>query len=144
LTEGDVSDGTRPGQDTKTRIPFTAEAGDGVDDVDSAREFEYVGAHNGFGVPGKDDGWFGFVLGSGWAASGAADDFDGGAVGGCGRVFLVGGGRAVGFLGVGVCELKVVVVVGGGEVRRRVLVVEFGEEVGIAILVFHEFSFHDD
>lgn len=90
LTESDVSDGSRTGKDADSHVLATTELRDGFDDVVSSRDFENVGTHNGFGVSGNDNGWFGLVLGSGWATPGTPDDLYGSTIAGRGFGLVVG------------------------------------------------------
>lgn len=47
MTESDVSNGSGAGENAEADIFAAAEAGDGLDDVASSRDFENVGAHRG-------------------------------------------------------------------------------------------------
>lgn len=107
---------------------------------------------------GYDDGWFGFVFGAGWAAPGAAGDFDCGAVAGGGGWWVFGGccgGVGVGLFflflgGLEVVEIQVVVV--GIErlmlwwlvvLEIRVLTHVGKQGICVMILSLPLFAFHD-
>ncbi|GER40252.1 nuclear matrix protein-related [Striga asiatica] len=84
LFEGNVRDDAVAAEDAEADAPPPAKPRRGVDDVDAGRQLEDVRAHRrpGRRVLGEDDRRLRFVFGTRGPATGAADNFDSGAVAG--------------------------------------------------------------